>query len=85
MKEPYEQIARIRTRADLAAFIEALRDDLRAHPDRWENPDLDLFLRALAAWTEDMHGSYRNRGLDVPQDPTWQTFAEMLYSAHMYE
>jgi hypothetical protein len=36
MKELHEQVAEIQTRADLIGFIEALRNDLRAHPEKRE-------------------------------------------------
>jgi hypothetical protein len=52
MKPLHEQVAAIETRADLVAFIEALRDDLVTDPLRWENPTLESFLSALASWTE---------------------------------
>ena len=39
--------SRIKTKDDLARFIEALRADLKANPDSWENVDLDSFLDAM--------------------------------------
>jgi len=37
----------VQTRTDLAAFVHALRDDLRVSEDDWENPTLDRYLEAL--------------------------------------
>lgn len=85
MKELHEQVAEIQTRADLVAFVEALRADLKANPKKWENATLDTFLGALASWTEDMDGYYRNHGREVPQTPTWKTVGEMLAAARIYE
>jgi hypothetical protein len=85
MKELHEQVAEIQTRADLVAFIEALRADLKANPKKWENPTLEAFLAALASWTEDMDGYYQNHGRAVPQTPTWRTLGEMLAAARVYE
>lgn len=85
MKELHEQVSEIETRAHLVAFIETLRSDLRAQPEKWENASLDSFLGALASWTEDMDGYYQNRGLEAPQTPTWKTLGEMLAAARIYE
>jgi hypothetical protein len=85
MKELHEQVAEIQTRADLVAFIEALRADLTANPKKWENSTLESFLAALASWTEDMDGYCRNQGREVPQTPTWRTLGEMLAAARIYE
>jgi len=85
MKELHEQVAEIQTRAELVAFIEALRADLKANPKKWENPTLESFLGALASWIEDMDGYYQNQGREIPQTPTWKTFGEMLAAARVYE
>lgn len=85
MKELHEQVAEVQTRADLIGFIEALRADLKSHPEKWENPTLESFLGALASWTEDMDAYYQNRGGVPPQNPTWKTFGEMLAAARVYE
>jgi hypothetical protein len=83
--ELHEQVAEIRTRADLVAFVEALRRDLHVKPEGWENATLESFLGALASWIEDMDGYYQNKGLDIPQSPTWKTLGEMLAAARVYE
>lgn len=85
MKELHEQVAEIQTRADLVAFVEALRADLKMRPEKWENATLESFLGALASWTEDMDGYYQNKGQEAPQSPTWKTFGEMLAAARIYE
>ena len=75
----------VQSRHDLVAFIDALRGDLAANDSAWENPTLDRYLAALAAWTNDMDGYFHNQGQDVPPEPTWQLIAAMLYAAHLYE
>jgi len=75
----------IKSRDDLASFIEELVRDLSAAPSSWENRDLPRFLGALAAWTRDMDGYYVNQGKSVPATPEWNTFANMLVAAKMYE
>lgn len=85
MKEIHEQVMEIQTRPDLVAFIERIRDDLREHPEMWENATLDSFLSALASWTEDMDGYYYNQRLEIPKTPTWKMFGQMLAAARIYE
>jgi hypothetical protein len=57
-----EQARAVESREDLVAFIGRLRDDLGRNPGDWENGDLPSFLEAMAAWTADMLGYYRNTG-----------------------
>jgi hypothetical protein len=85
MKELHERVGETQTREDLAALIEALRVDLATRPENWENATLESFLAALASWTEDMDGYYRNHGREAPDVPTWRTFGEMLVAARNYE
>jgi hypothetical protein len=75
----------IQSREDLAAFVRALREDLLAHPDEWENPTLDRFLEAFAAWCVDMPGYFANRGEPQPELPDWSLVARMLSAAAVYE
>jgi hypothetical protein len=80
-----EKPENIKTRADLSKFLNQLSMDCRDNPRSWENDTLESFLRALAAWTEDMDGYYTNRGQPVPVVPEWKTLAEMLMGARCYE
>jgi hypothetical protein len=75
----------VRSREDLAAFISALRHDLESSEPGWENPTLDRYLEALAAWIADSPGYFKNRGEPIPTEPTWGLVAQMLYAAHLYE
>jgi hypothetical protein len=85
MSDPVDKTANIQTRHDLAGFISAPADDLRMNPEERENTTLGSFLDALAAWIDDMSGYYRSRNEDVPVDPQWKTFADMLAAARVYE
>ncbi|HYI02784.1 DUF7660 family protein [Hyalangium sp.] len=76
---------RIRSNDDLVTFIRSLRADLIEKPDTWENPTLERFLEALAAWTEAMDGYYRNTGQEIPKQPSWKVVGDMLMAAKMYE
>jgi predicted phosphoadenosine phosphosulfate sulfurtransferase len=62
-----------------------MRQDLRGHPDAWENPTLDRFLGALTAVLEGMESAYHHRGETLPTEPTWRLFAEILVTASGYE
>ena len=73
------------TRAQLSEFISALRDDLQASPDSWENPILDRYLGAMAAWVHDMPGYFKNKGIEEPAQPSWALLATMLHAAKIYE
>ena len=75
----------IRTRADFVAFVRSLSGNLRQKPEGWENADLPSFLEALAAWTEDMDGYFKNRGEPIPDTPGWKTLGQMLLAARVYE
>jgi hypothetical protein len=80
-----ETLASVRSRSDLARFVEQLADDLEHNPDGWENGSLPRYLEALAAWLHDMEGTYRNRGEALPEQPSWQTLGEILLAASIYE
>lgn len=81
----HELIRRIQSKSDLAAFIEALAEDLRSHPDDWENHTLDRYVAALARWVADSDGFYANQGLEAPTAPSWRNVGEMLLAAKTYE
>lgn len=73
------------SREELAAFLAELADSVVKEPERWENSDLVDFLRAWAAWLEDMDGYFLNQGEPVPSAPSWQLIAQMLLAARVYE
>lgn len=77
--------ADVNDRQALAQFILKLAEDLRQHPDRWENVDLGSYLEAMAAWLEDMDGYYANKGMRAPDVPSWGLLAEVLQAARIYE
>jgi hypothetical protein len=84
--ELHELAETINTRQDLAEFIQALLEDLKANQEEWENPQLERYLEALAAWTKDMDGYFRNvQGHPAPEQPTWRLIGRMLIAARIYE
>jgi hypothetical protein len=84
--ELHELVETINTRQDLAEFIQALLRDLETNQQEWENPQLERYLDALAAWTTDMDGYFRNvHGHPGPEQPTWRIIGYMLLAARTYE
>lgn len=75
----------VRDRKSLAAFVRELAGEVSENPTSWENRDLPSFLRAMAAWIDDMDGYYRNMGEEPPKEPSWRTIADILMAATMYE
>jgi|SRR6266853_5496195 hypothetical protein len=65
--------------------VEGLRADLTDNPDEWENPTLDRFLEAMAAWVAASDNYYRNTGRPYPDNVSWRLFAEVLAAARSYE
>lgn len=81
----------VTSRASFVRFVEALLADWREsnRAERvapsspygpavggWENPSLEHFLEALAAYTADA---------ELPEQPSWHTFAQVLAAAKVYE
>ncbi|KAA9381613.1 hypothetical protein F5972_01935 [Microbispora cellulosiformans] len=53
--------------------------------EEWENDTLPRFLDGLAAFVSAMDGYFRNQGLSVPDQPSWQLVGDMLAAATLYE
>ena len=53
--------------------------------DDWENPTLDRYLEALAAWIHDMPGYFKNQHIEEPREPSWRLVATILHAAKTYE
>ncbi|MEV0642842.1 hypothetical protein AB0I77_49670 [Streptomyces sp. NPDC050619] len=81
----HETAAGVRTREDLARFLQEALSDLQNRPEEWENDTLDRFLEAWAAWVEDLPGWYANRGEGMPDQPDWNLLASMVMAARVYE
>lgn len=79
------EVSRIESREDFLRFLDALRNDYTANSDEWENADLPSYLEAMKAWTGDMDGYFRSRGIELPASIPWSLFANILLAAKMYE
>jgi hypothetical protein len=53
--------------------------------EEWENPTVDCYLEALAAWIQSAPGWYQNFGQPLPDDGNWTFFARALAAAVVYE
>jgi hypothetical protein len=77
---------KVTNRKTFVRFIDLLRQDLVDNPETWENKTLDNFLDALSAYAEDIQGYYDNTKQDVnANEANWQTFADILRGASVYE
>lgn len=68
----------MKTREDAVRTLNDLLADLRRNPEGWENPTLDRFLEAMAAWLD----SGRVRMVD---QPSWDLICELLEAGKIYE
>lgn len=83
--EIHEMVSHIKSREDFADFVEKLRQDLLMNPEGWENHTLERFLDAMSMWVSSMDSLYKNLGRELPLQPEWKTFAEILSAAVIYE
>lgn len=49
-----DSIDHIRTHTEFIAFVRTLAADYSVQGEEWENPTIDRFLEAFAAWLADM-------------------------------
>ena len=83
---PNRDVFEMNSRADLVQFIYALQDDLKEHPENWNNKDLHTYLGSLAGFLADADGYYRNQKVDVDADfPSWRLLADCLQAASVYD
>lgn len=75
----------LRNRDDLVTFLRDLHRDFQQRGHEWENPTLDRFLEALAAWAASSETWYQNTGKDLPANGDWTYFARALSAATSYE
>jgi len=85
MDKLINKIESINTKDDFIGFLQLLVQDLKNHPEEWENKSLESYLEGIASWTEDMEGYYQNNNLPIPENVDWKVFANILMAAKMYE
>jgi hypothetical protein len=72
-------------RHELARLVNAMRDDLVAYPNEWENATLERFLDALAALLDSRYQQPVDRADSKPSGPSWNQLARLLVAATGYE
>ncbi|WP_159882785.1 DUF7660 family protein [Paenibacillus puerhi] len=73
----YEKCNEVKTKDDLAEFIQSLRIDLRTNNDEWQNLTLDQYLESIEAWVKDTSS--------LPEVPNWNILAQIMYVGKSYE
>ena len=68
----------VTSKTEFIQFVAELRQDLAQNPTEWENPTLERFLEAMAAWLQDT----RQR---PAEDLSWHFLAQLLIAASSYE
>ena len=77
---------KVTNRDSFIKFLESLRNDLLVNKEFWENRNLEDFLEAMAAYTEDIQGFYDNTEQNIIADESsWQVFADIFKGAISYE
>ena len=77
---------KVTDRQSFIEFINLLRQDFIDNSESWGNKNLNDFLQALSSYAEDIQGYYDNNKIDTNADkPNWQTFADILKGATIYE
>ena len=76
----------VQTYEEFQNFLALLAEDYKANGKEWENAEVGSFLEALAAYSKDIDGYYKNTNQQVDLSvPSWRVFAEMLCGARVYE
>lgn len=74
------------TRGNFISFVEILRADFLAEPDKWTNKTINDYLEAVARYAQDIQGYYDNTGQAVDaHNPDRKTFADIMKGATIYE
>ena len=77
---------KVTNRDSFIKFLELLRNDLLINKESWENRNLEDFLEALAAYSEDIQGYYDNTEQNKSADEaSWEVFADIFKGAIIYE
>ncbi len=79
------RIESIGSRDDFISFVYDLLAYFESEREEWENQTIDAYIDALARWTRDMDGYYKNMGQSPPDQLSWRVLADMLFAATMYE
>jgi hypothetical protein len=78
-----KMVQTIQNRNDFVRFVRALHADVNV--GEWENATLPAYLEAVASWSEDMDGYFKNQQEPVPDQPSWKLLGQILLAATVYE
>lgn len=79
------EIDSIESKDDFVQYLSELRKIIEQRDEAFENDTTIRYLETIEAWTDDMHGYFRNAGLPEEPVPSWKLFARILTSALDYE
>jgi hypothetical protein len=81
-----DSVMSLRSREDLADFVERLAEDWRRDAEQWDNRDLGAFLDGMSVWLRDAEGYYRNTGSHIDAgSPSWRLFGDALLAGRVYD
>ena len=75
----------IKTKSDFVEFMNLIVDDYNENGKSWENKNLQDFIAAMAVYSNDVDGFYKNDKLGNPEIPTWKIFADIIMGSRIYE
>ncbi len=78
MDKHIEMLGKIESREDFLVFMQHF---IKAEQDA----SVRDYLEALAGWTKDMDGYYKNAGKEMPANINWDLIATLLYAGSIYE
>ena len=80
-----ETLDGIKTKKDFIVFVNLLKEDYTINQAEWENLSIDMFLDAMAVWTEHIERYYKNCDEEIPKNIPWKIFANILLASKIYE
>jgi hypothetical protein len=83
--DTFNKARKVYDRASFVNFVQQLADEVRSHPENFENLTAHEVLESLAAWVEDSDGFYANVGESPPEISNWRAIADMLAASLVYE
>ena len=73
----------MKSQQEVLGLLEELIQELREHPERWENATLDGYLEAMRAWLTDVGDDWQTH-VDAKGMP-WSLIGALLSAAKVYE
>ena len=79
----FEEIEKIRNKADFIHFLYLLSEDFQKNPQEWENHTIPEFLEQMAGWIEDYSTCPAN---DIEWEKIdFKVLAQIIYMGKIYE